>query len=668
MVLGGTILAAASADHAIGDTADESLLHQLAGQAASYAGEVQALLARGVNPNVPDSGGRTAVHAAARIGATETLGVLLEAGGNPNVRDKDRNAPLHLASYAPTAELMVRDSISSIVVLLMGGADVAATNVEKRTALHLAAGSHDQAGGVTALLRAGADPNREDSGGETPLHAAVGPNLGKPSVVQALLQGGADPGRTNGTGLTALQKFVREAPDEGDAAALLLAAGADPDRKYPNGEAPLHAAIRSGGNRGKTDVAEALLAGGADPCIRDAERYTPYQIAPEGGAIHGALDRAGGYDVACDRQNGDSDTQAGMADRVMQVRTRSNIRSGPGTGYDRVGLLEPGVEVFVTGEVGEWFRIEGPQGGEAYIFGSLLTEVGSAAAIEPRCAGLGEGAECWQEAVGRPECHVWTTGFRLGRSVRWSGPCVSGIAHGEGTLVWTPANGESYEQAGTLQRGRYQGDWVHRGHDGTIIEARLADGELHGPFSARYAGGNDSSACVADDLTEGYCRWQHIVEEGSMLNGERSGHWTERKCYVCQYDDGQRHTVYRMEGPYLDGEQHVHWVERTVTGRLVAGDVDEGPYVRGKKHGYWVEQYQMSQWNKDGYAAIWEGRYVDGIRQGSWTVRDSYGNFEEGPFVDGERHGRWTERRDDGRCYTMEYSHGEFIADSHADC
>ena len=82
-------------------------------------------------------------------------------------------------------------------------------------------------------------------------------------------------------------------PDHGDTVTVLIDAGADPDRAYPNGDAPLHAAIRSGGNRGKVEAAEALLAGGADPCVRDSRSYIPYHIAPEGGAIHRALDRAG---------------------------------------------------------------------------------------------------------------------------------------------------------------------------------------------------------------------------------------------------------------------------------------------------------------------------------------------------------------------------------------
>ena len=62
------------------------------------------------------------------------------------------------------------------------------------------------------------------------------------------------------------------------------------------------------------------------------------------------------------------------ADRVMQAAKRSNLRSGPGTEHDKVGLLEVGEQVRVTGEVGNWLRIEAPGGGEAFIYGPLLAE------------------------------------------------------------------------------------------------------------------------------------------------------------------------------------------------------------------------------------------------------------------------------------------------------
>ena len=285
------LMLATGAGIAAAETADESRLRQLAGQAGSYANEVRALLAKGASPNVPDRDGRTAVHGAARISAVETMRALLDAGGNPNRRDKDGNTPLHLASAAAR----ISGYLATIRLLLAADADPGIANGQGLTPLHIAVTVPEQPAAVEALLAHGADANRRDRRGSTPLHAALGPNpggpgwsggpgAGTPDVVGPLLAKGADPRIVNGDGLTALQLFVREEAS-GRTAALLLEAGADPDRKYPDGDAPLHAAIRSGGSRGKVEVVKPLLAGGADPCVRDAKRYTPYHIAPEGGAI-----------------------------------------------------------------------------------------------------------------------------------------------------------------------------------------------------------------------------------------------------------------------------------------------------------------------------------------------------------------------------------------------
>ena len=64
------------------------------------------------------------------------------------------------------------------------------------------------------------------------------------------------------------------------------------------------------------------------------------------------------------------------ADRPMQARTRTNMRSGPGTDHAKVGLLEAGEEVRVTGEAGEWLRFEASGGSTAFVYGSLLVERG----------------------------------------------------------------------------------------------------------------------------------------------------------------------------------------------------------------------------------------------------------------------------------------------------
>jgi len=49
-----------------------------------------------------------------------------------------------------------------------------------------------------------------------------------------------------------------------------------------------------------------------------------------------------------------------------------NIRRGPGTGYEKLGFLDPGAEAPVTGRYGDWWRID-YEGEVAYISGDWAT-------------------------------------------------------------------------------------------------------------------------------------------------------------------------------------------------------------------------------------------------------------------------------------------------------
>ena len=334
---------------------------------------------------------------------------LLDAGGKPNVPDEDGNTPLHFAAAAAARAMGIDAEVATIRLLLGAGGDANHANAHGRTPLHVAAADFLGEGAVRALVAGGADANRKDHAGDTPLHAAVGPNLGRPGVVGAMLRAGGNPGATNGDGFTLLQLLVRAAPDMGDTAAMLIGAGADPDRSYSNGDTMLHAAIRRSSG-GFTGIALALLNGGADPCIRGSKNYTPYEIAEEGGIIHTALDRANGHDLACSGKGPEARLKKGEraasgGARSMQARTRVNVRSGPGTQHDKIGLLEAGQEVLVTGEAGEWARIEGPGGGEAFVHASFLVDPAAAAALEPKCAGLSKGAKRWLELSNKPGCY-----------------------------------------------------------------------------------------------------------------------------------------------------------------------------------------------------------------------------------------------------------------------
>ena len=82
---------------------------------------------------------------------------------------------------------------------------------------------------------------------------------------------------------------------------------------------------------------------------------------------------AGDSPVPQEAATGPDAPEVEPADLTMWAAKRSNIRSGPGTDHAKVGLLEIGDEVQVTGEIGDWLRIEAPGGGDGFVWTPLLT-------------------------------------------------------------------------------------------------------------------------------------------------------------------------------------------------------------------------------------------------------------------------------------------------------
>ena len=237
-------------------------------------------------------------------------------------------------------------------------------------------------------------------------------------------------------------------------------------------------------------------------------------------------------------EGGEAEQAPGIApaDRMMQARTRTNVRSGPGTDHARVGLLEAGEEVHVTGEAGEWLRIEGPDGSTAFVHGSLLVppvQQGSdpTAALSPKCAGMGKGAKCWNELADKPAAisSIPTTI----RPTRRPGPARAKTA---------------------LPSDREPG-----GGSPPVV-----------PASERAAWGAARSTATGSGATP-----TELSRRAPMSTASGTATGSVRGA------DG-----YVAEGPYVDSKAHGHWVLR-----YADGNVAEGPYVDDKRHGRWVERY-----------------------------------------------------------------------------
>jgi ankyrin repeat protein len=151
---------------------------------------VLALLLKGVDPNLTDARGRTALFTAVREGSQKALESLLAAPQlEVNSLNADGETPLMLAA--------IRGSLPAAKALVKRGA---AVNRKGWTPLHYACSGPDN--GVAAfLIASGAELNARSDNGTTPLMMAA--RYGNGDLVPLLLKAGAEPRAANEQELTA---------------------------------------------------------------------------------------------------------------------------------------------------------------------------------------------------------------------------------------------------------------------------------------------------------------------------------------------------------------------------------------------------------------------------------------------------------------------------------
>ena len=241
-----------------------------------YEDAARRLIDAGARAETTNRYGITPLALAATNGSGTMVEMLLRAGASPETTNPGGDTPLMIAART--------GRIEPIELLLDAGAAVDTTETwREQTALMWAAVA-DNVDAVNALVGAGADVEARSRGRLTPLLFAV--REGHIDATRALLAAGADINATARDNTTPLVAAVINAHYE--LAGLLLDAGADPNLPDPR-ESILHALARmrrpgSGrpplptGTLDSLDLARALLEAGASPDGRVEWREVPFEV------------------------------------------------------------------------------------------------------------------------------------------------------------------------------------------------------------------------------------------------------------------------------------------------------------------------------------------------------------------------------------------------------
>jgi ankyrin repeat protein len=243
--------------------------------------DVQQLLAAGSQVNAANGMGETALTVALEKERADVMQALLVRGANPNVQVKDFNNSA-VSVLIQTLRTFNRDNFGEttcrdvVRMLLDRGANIHAVDRNGATAL-LTAIQEQEPEIAQWLIAAGADINRANKYGDTPLHVSTYDYDQKsPGVLDTLLQRNVDitPARNGGWNLLCW------AAEQGNAVvmqtALRRGLGVDSRDKY--GRTPLMYAAANGEGR----VLKMLLDRGADIDACDKMGWTALMFASQG--------------------------------------------------------------------------------------------------------------------------------------------------------------------------------------------------------------------------------------------------------------------------------------------------------------------------------------------------------------------------------------------------
>ena len=204
--------------------------------------------------------------------------------------------------------------------------------------------------------------------------------------------------------------------------------------------------------------------------------------------------------------------------RKMWAAKRSNVRSGPGTEHAKVGLLEVGQLVLVTGKIGDWLKIQKGRG-YAFVYAPLLTSTPPGGIRRTETSRAQAPARRQNPAAQQDRRTIRYT------NARYEGDVRNGKEHGRGTMTWN--DGRRYE--GQWRNGKEHGRGTKTWTNGDRYEGDFLDGKPAGRGTYTRANGDRYEGdFINGSITgQGIYTWANgDRHEGGFVNGKRSGRGT----------------------------------------------------------------------------------------------------------------------------------------------
>ena len=264
--------------------------------------------------------------------------------------------------------------------------------------------------------------------------------------------------------------------------------------------------------------------------------------------------------------------------KQMWAAKRANVRAGPSTSHEKVGLLEVGDRADVVARTGDWFKLYHRAGQlRRFVYAPLLSEV-KPSASRPAVS---------QSAASTAT--VKTINYSDGD--RYRGQIRNGKRHGRGVYTW--ADG-----------GSYDGEWL--------------DGDFHGRGVRIFANGNRYEGdYVKDKRTgRGVFRWPDGSRyEGDFVKDKRTGHG------VFRWPSGNR-----WEGEWRNGDR-TEGLSITKDGEIYIEKWRDGQRLSSRKQAGAAKEEQFSHRGCRGRIVFLRDTAEDCMDGGSLSCEDLYADY-----------------------------------------